>query len=62
MERYPALLLQTLRESSPVDNPCVVVMTPAASNSAYFEHSFLAQQMGWSWWRARIWWSGMVRC
>ncbi|MFS1165622.1 circularly permuted type 2 ATP-grasp protein [Aeromonas salmonicida] len=46
VERYPALLLQTLRESSPVDNPCVVVMTPGCFNSAYFEHSFLAQQMG----------------
>ena len=28
------------------DNPCVVVMTPGRFNSAYFEHSFLAQQMG----------------
>ncbi|MBL0486620.1 circularly permuted type 2 ATP-grasp protein [Aeromonas caviae] len=46
VERYPALLLQTLRESSTVDNPCVVVMTPGRFNSAYFEHSFLAQQMG----------------
>jgi uncharacterized circularly permuted ATP-grasp superfamily protein len=46
VERYPALLLQTLRESSPVDNPCVVVMTPGRFNSAYFEHCFLAQQMG----------------
>ena len=46
VERYPALLLQTLRESSPVDNPNVVVMTPGRFNSAYFEHSFLAQQMG----------------
>ncbi len=46
VERYPSLLLQTLRESSPVDNPCVVVLTPGRFNSAYFEHSFLAQQMG----------------
>jgi uncharacterized circularly permuted ATP-grasp superfamily protein len=46
VEHYPALLLQTLRESSPVDNPCVVVLTPGRFNSAYFEHSFLAQQMG----------------
>ncbi len=46
VERYPALLLQTLRESSPVGNPNVVVMTPGRFNSAYFEHSFLAQQMG----------------
>ncbi|MGL4205666.1 MAG: circularly permuted type 2 ATP-grasp protein [Aeromonadaceae bacterium] len=46
VERYPSLLLQTLRESSPVENPCVVVLTPGRFNSAYFEHSFLAQQMG----------------
>jgi uncharacterized circularly permuted ATP-grasp superfamily protein len=46
VERYPGYLLQTLRESSPVDDPCVVVMTPGRFNSAYFEHSFLAQQMG----------------
>lgn len=46
VERYPGYLLQTLRESSPADDPCVVVMTPGRFNSAYFEHSFLAQQMG----------------
>ena len=46
VERYPSYLLQTLRESSLVDDPCVVVMTPGRFNSAYFEHSFLAQQMG----------------
>ncbi|MDP1260172.1 circularly permuted type 2 ATP-grasp protein, partial [Klebsiella quasipneumoniae] len=46
VERYPNYLLQTLRESSLVDYPCVVVMTPGRFNSAYFEHSFLALQMG----------------
>lgn len=46
VERYPSYLLQTLRESSLVDDPCVVVMTPGRFNNAYFEHSFLAQQMG----------------
>jgi uncharacterized circularly permuted ATP-grasp superfamily protein len=48
IEHYPDLLLQTLRESAPrgVDNPNVVVMTPGMYNSAYFEHAFLAQQMG----------------
>lgn len=46
VERYPGYLLQTLRESSPVDDPNVVVMTPGRFNSAYFEHSFLAQKMG----------------
>jgi len=46
VERYPSHLLQTLRESSPVNDPVVVVLTPGRFNSAYFEHSFLAQQMG----------------
>ncbi|CCU71311.1 circularly permuted type 2 ATP-grasp protein [Thalassolituus oleivorans] len=46
VSHYPALLLKTLRESSAVDNPCVVVLTPGRYNSAYFEHAFLAQQMG----------------
>jgi uncharacterized circularly permuted ATP-grasp superfamily protein len=46
VERYPSDLLQTLCESTPVDNPVVVVLTPGRFNSAYFEHSFLAQQMG----------------
>ncbi|WP_067066180.1 circularly permuted type 2 ATP-grasp protein [Roseateles chitosanitabidus] len=43
---YPALLLNTLRQASPADNPTVVVLTPGPFNSAYFEHAFLAQQMG----------------
>jgi uncharacterized circularly permuted ATP-grasp superfamily protein len=45
---YPDLLLDTLRASSPAttDNPTVVVLTPGMYNSAYFEHAFLAQQMG----------------
>lgn len=46
VEHYPNLLLDTLRSASRVDNPCVVVMTPGRYNSAYFEHAFLAQQMG----------------
>jgi uncharacterized circularly permuted ATP-grasp superfamily protein len=46
VEHYPALLLQTLKESSSIDNPTVVLMTPGRFNSAYFEHTFLAQQMG----------------
>ena len=29
-----------------VDEPCVVVLTPGLHNAAYFEHSFLARQMG----------------
>jgi uncharacterized circularly permuted ATP-grasp superfamily protein len=45
---YPDLLLETLRASSPASTsePTVVVLTPGMYNSAYFEHAFLAQQMG----------------
>ena len=45
---YPDLLLDNLRAVAPkgVTNPTVVVMTPGMYNSAYFEHAFLAQQMG----------------
>jgi len=46
VEHYPALLLQTLRAATEVDNPTVVLLTPGRFNSAYFEHTFLAQQMG----------------
>lgn len=46
VDHYPSLLLSTLRQSSEVDNPNVVVLTPGRFNSAYFEHAFLAQQMG----------------
>jgi uncharacterized circularly permuted ATP-grasp superfamily protein len=43
---YPTLLLNTLRHASTAENPTVVVLTPGPFNSAYFEHAFLAQQMG----------------
>ena len=45
---YADLLLETLRDSAPaaVSDPVVVVLTPGMYNSAYFEHAFLAQQMG----------------
>jgi uncharacterized circularly permuted ATP-grasp superfamily protein len=45
---YPDLLLETLRDNSPAHRaePTVVVLTPGMYNSAYFEHAFLAQQMG----------------
>jgi len=48
VEHYPDLLLDNLRSASPEgsDNPTVVVLTPGMYNSAYFEHAFLAQQMG----------------
>jgi uncharacterized circularly permuted ATP-grasp superfamily protein len=45
---YPDLLLETLRAVAPAaaGEPTVVVLTPGMHNSAYFEHAFLAQQMG----------------
>jgi uncharacterized circularly permuted ATP-grasp superfamily protein len=48
VEHYPQLLLEALRASAPrgVREPIVVVLTPGQYNSAYFEHAFLAQQMG----------------
>jgi len=48
VEHYPALLLETLRDIAPraMREATVVVMTPGQYNSAYFEHAFLAQQMG----------------
>ena len=48
VEHYPALLLETLRDIAPhaMRDATVVVMTPGQYNSAYFEHAFLAQQMG----------------
>jgi uncharacterized circularly permuted ATP-grasp superfamily protein len=48
VDDYPARLLETLQYLAPghVSVPTVVVLTPGMYNSAYFEHSFLAQQMG----------------
>ena len=48
VQHYPDMLLDNLRTVAPagVDDPCVVLLTPGAYNSAYFEHTFLAQQMG----------------
>lgn len=45
---YPNQLFDTLVALSPrdIDRPEVVVLTPGIFNSAYFEHSYLAQQMG----------------
>ncbi|GLU30545.1 circularly permuted type 2 ATP-grasp protein [Trinickia caryophylli] len=45
---YPDLLLDTLRAAAPqgTEDPTIVVLTPGMYNSAYFEHAFLAQQMG----------------
>ena len=48
VDDYPSRLRDMLESLSPsdVDTPRVVVLTPGPHNSAYFEHSFLAQQMG----------------
>ncbi|MGY2711614.1 circularly permuted type 2 ATP-grasp protein [Thermostichus sp. MS-CIW-28] len=47
VDDYPSHLLDTLLNLVPqLANPTVVVLTPGIYNSAYFEHSFLAQQMG----------------
>lgn len=48
VEHYPDLLLSNLRSVAPagITNPNVVLLTPGQFNSAYFEHAFLAQQMG----------------
>jgi uncharacterized circularly permuted ATP-grasp superfamily protein len=48
VDHYPDLLLETLRgvAQEHVDNPTIVLLTPGHHNSAYFEHAFLAQQMG----------------
>jgi len=48
VDDYPSRLLETLQYLTPRQGvtPAVVVLTPGIYNSAYFEHSFLAQRMG----------------
>jgi uncharacterized circularly permuted ATP-grasp superfamily protein len=51
VDHYPQALLATLRSLAPANgsaqhDPATVLLTPGVSNSAYFEHTFLAQQMG----------------
>jgi uncharacterized circularly permuted ATP-grasp superfamily protein len=48
VDDYPMRLLDTLQRLAPrgVRTPRVALLTPGVHNSAYFEHSFLAQQMG----------------
>ena len=48
VEHYPALLAQALRGLSPrgAEDAVVVLLTPGIYNSAYFEHTFLAREMG----------------
>jgi len=51
IDHYPQALLATLRSLAPENcsykqDPTTILLTPGVSNSAYFEHTFLAQQMG----------------
>lgn len=48
VDHYPQMLLKNLRAvaQTGIQDPTVVVLSPGAYNSAYFEHAFLAQQMG----------------
>src|SRR5271168_4610656 len=48
IEHYPQLLLATLRSLAPEGRPepNIVLLTPGVYNSAYFEHTYLARQMG----------------
>src|SRR5579862_8281128 len=51
VDHYPQALLATLRSLAPANgsgqqDAATVLLTPGVSNSAYFEHTFLAQQMG----------------
>jgi len=48
IDHYAQVLLATLRAMAPVDRPepTIVLLTPGSYNSAYFEHTFLAREMG----------------
>ncbi|MBI1361908.1 MAG: circularly permuted type 2 ATP-grasp protein [Alphaproteobacteria bacterium] len=49
VDSYPEMLKKTLQEVAPIkceDDPTVVLLTPGSLNSAYYEHSFLADLMG----------------
>jgi uncharacterized circularly permuted ATP-grasp superfamily protein len=48
IQHYPDALLENLHAVAPAgrEHPTVAVLTPGAQNAAYFEHAFLAQQMG----------------
>ena len=48
VDDYPSQLFKMLISVAPVERkkPCVVVLTPGIYNSAYFEHSYLAREMG----------------
>ena len=48
VDRYPQLLREALTHAAPRgrQDPVVAILTPGLHNSAYFEHSFLAREMG----------------
>jgi uncharacterized circularly permuted ATP-grasp superfamily protein len=46
IQDYPSMLHETLEHISPVSNPTIALLTPGVYNSAFFEHSYLALQMG----------------
>ena len=48
IEQYGKLLRKTLAEFAPtgISDPCIVLLTPGVYNSAYYEHMFLAREMG----------------
>jgi uncharacterized circularly permuted ATP-grasp superfamily protein len=46
VDHYPSQLLENLAALSPRPDPTVALLSPGVYNSAYFEHAFLAQQMG----------------
>lgn len=46
VDGYPSHLLETLQYLSDLPDPTIVILTPGMLNSAYYEHSLLAQKMG----------------
>ena len=48
VEHYGRILLETLRELAPPgrDDPCIALLTPGVYNSAFYEHMFLAGELG----------------
>ncbi|MFK7955163.1 MAG: circularly permuted type 2 ATP-grasp protein [Lysobacterales bacterium] len=46
VDHYPTQLYECLSSLSEADKPTIAVLTPGIYNSAYFEHAYLAQEMG----------------
>jgi uncharacterized circularly permuted ATP-grasp superfamily protein len=46
VDHYPSMLHQTLKECAFTEEPTIAVLTPGPYNSAYYEHAFLAKEMG----------------